>query len=154
MKINVRFVLVAVVLACVAALGFTHGAWAGSLKNGTVPSCASVIYSTGNTCYASATGSGFMMMDFNLVDEGPVPGSLNFGPGVDLETNGNLIEVCFPDVDTPPVGNIWRWMSSADWLREYNSVQPGSWFYWPTYHKDGNLTCTNTWDSGIYTIEY
>jgi len=162
MKRNLRFLIFGLVLACVAALGFSHGAWAGPLMNGTVPSCntfaanldTSDIGDTITTCHATATGDGFSMSDQNLADEGMVPGSLNFGPAVDLETNGNLVEVCFFDVDTPPVGNIWHWMTPADWLNEYHTVQPGSWVYWPTYHKAGNLTCTRTWDSGIYTIEY
>jgi hypothetical protein len=156
MKINVRFVIVAVVLACIAALGFSRGAWAGPLMQGSVPSCATSLTGSGSltTCNATVTSSGVVTVtDIALTNEGPVPGSLNFGPGVLLEANGNLVEVCFPDIDVPPVGNIFRWMSTADWRAEYNAVEAGRWVYWPTYHK-GNLTCTSTWASGIYTIEY
>jgi hypothetical protein len=160
MKINLRFLIFGVILACIAALGFSRGAWAGPLMQGTVPNCAAS--QTGSepltTCSATvdSQGGGVTVTDIALPeDDYPLPpGSLNFGPAVLLEANGNLVEVCFPDIDTPPVGNIWRWMSSADWLKEYSTVEPGRWVYWPTYHKTGGLTCTMTWASGIYTIEY
>jgi hypothetical protein len=154
MKTNLRLILAGVVIACLAALGFSHGAWAGPLMQGTVPSCPQTITSTGSICFASAIGSGFILSDQDLAAEGPVPGSLNFGPGVNLVANGNLVTICFPDIDTPPVGNIWHWMSSADWLNDYKTVEPGRWVYWPTYHTTGGLTCTSTWADGIYTIVY
>jgi hypothetical protein len=156
MKTNLRLILAAVVLAGILALGFNHGAWAGSLRQGTVPSCMITITATGSTCRASATGSGFIMSDTGLAEDvyPMVPGSLNFGPAVDLTANGGLVEVCFPDIDTPAVGNIWHWMTAADWLAEYKTIEPGRWVYWPTYHKAGGLTCTMTEADGIYTIEY
>ena len=160
MKINLRFVVFGVILACIAALGFSHGAWAGPLMNGTVPECPPSTTGNGETCYVSAsatgTGSDFTITDVPLpADQFPIPpGSLNFGPAVDLEGNGDLVVLCFPDIDTPPVGNLWRWMSPADWLHEYNSVEPGRWVYWPTFHTTNGQTCTNTYDNGIYTISY
>ena len=156
MKTTARFLVIGIILACIAALGFSHGVWAGPLMQGTVPNCQITITATGSTCRASAIGSDFIMSDTALAEDiyPMVPGSLNFGPAVDLTTNGNLVTVCFPDIDTPPVGNIWRWMTSADWLAEYKTIQPDQWVYWPTYHTSDGLTCTNTYASGIYTIEY
>ena len=145
MKINMRFVIFGVILACVAALGFSRGAWAGPLMDGTVPSCYTTIYVTGHTCNASAIGSGFSLTDVPLPESKfpLVPGSLNFGPGVNFVSNGNLVTICFPDVDTPPVGNVWHWNTvSAEWV------------YWPTFHTAPGLTCTYTATDGIYTIEY
>jgi hypothetical protein len=159
MKINSRFIFGAVIIALIAALGFNHGAWAGPLMAGTVPDCAESLTGSNplTTCDAITTSQGGTVTVTDIAlpgDQYPlVPGSLNFGPAVDLQTGGNLTEVCFPDIDTPPVGNIWRWISADGWLAEYNSIQAGSWVYWPTYHK-GNLTCTMTSASGIYTIEY
>ena len=39
MKNSVRFIVVALILAGVAALGFSRGAWAGPFMQGTVPFC-------------------------------------------------------------------------------------------------------------------
>jgi hypothetical protein len=160
MKINVRFVVVAVVLACIAGLGFSRGAWAGPLMQGTVPSCDSSLtgYVSLTTCNSTVTSQGgdVTVTDIPLPEDDfpPIPGSKNSGPAVLVEGNGNLVEICFPDIDVPPVGNIFRWMSPADWLKEYNAVEAGRWVYQPTYHKATGLTCTMSWDSGIYTIEY
>ena len=156
MKTNLRLILAGTLLACIAALGFSRGAWAGPLMQGTVPSCLTSISETGSTCHASGTGNGFTLTDTALPEDiyPMVPGSLNFGPAVLLEANGTSVVVCFPDIDTPPVGNIWRWMSSADWLAEYKTIEPGRWVYWPTFHTTDGMTCTNTYASGIYTIEY
>ena len=149
MKTNLRFILAAVLLACIAALGFSHGVWAGPLMQGTVPTCPTTLTGSGKltTCEATvdSLGGGVTVTDTALSETVyPLPPrSLNFGPAVDVTTNGNLVILCFPDIDTPPVGNIWYWLESA-----------GKWVYWPSYHTSDGLTCTLTGTSGIYTIEY
>ena len=148
MKTNLRFILIGVLIAVVAALGLSHGAWASPLMQvGTVPNCVTSENATGTTCYATATGGNFTLTDVAMPgNDTSVPGAKNNGPAVDLETNGNLITLCFPDTDTPPVGNIYYWVATAT---------PGYWQYWPTYHTTNpSMSCTLTSLSGIYTIVY
>lgn len=158
MKINSRLIVLAIVLACVAALGVSQGAWAGPLMQGTVPSCPTTQSGSGtlSTCNVTGSGNGNYTITEVPLSEGEypmVPGAKNFGPAVNLTSEKILVEICFPD--PTGVGNIFHWMTAADWTTYFGASQDAMWVYWPTYHKAAEgLTCTQTWIGGIYTIEY
>ncbi len=171
MKISIRFIFAAVLVASIAALGFSHGAWAKPAAAGTVPACpiSDTRYNRGGLKTCSSVdnvagvprGGSATVTEIDLTPYGLVPGSSNFGPGVNvviLDSNGKpvpvaLVQICFPD--PTGVGNIFHWMSGADWRTYYKGGGAGRWVFWPTYHnKAAGLTCTLTWLTGVYTIEY
>jgi len=172
MKTNYRFILAAVILACIAALGFSRGAWAGPLSVGTVPSCPTTgtIYAKGKitTCHAvvralyvpngfSVTSSEIDISSLGL----PRHGKVTFGVQVTV-LNANkqpvnilLNSVCFPD----PTGKgiIFRYFSNSDWRTFYNNNEPGRWVVSPTFNQinsPAGYTCTISWLPGIFTIVY
>jgi hypothetical protein len=172
MKTNFRFIMAAVILACIAALGFSRGAWAGPLSLGTVPSCPTTgtIYTKGKitTCHAVVqalyipTGFSVTSSEIDISSLGlPRNGKFTFGVQVTV-LNANKqpvyilpVNVCFPD----PTGKgiIFRYFPSADWRNFYNSNESGRWVVSPTFNQinsPAGYTCTHTWLPGIYTIVY
>ena len=173
MKTNYRFILAAVLLACIAALGFSHKAWAGPLSQGTVPTCPTTgtIYARGKitTCHAvvqalyvpigfSVTSSEIDITSLGL----PRHGTVTFGVQVTV-LNANKkpvyilpINVCFPDPSGK--GIIYRYFSNTDWRSFYNSPnEKGRWVVSPTFNQRNSpagYTCTRTWLPGIFTIVY
>lgn len=166
MKTNVRFVVAAIILASIAALGFSRGAWAGPLMEGTVPTCPSsgsgATGITVDTCFSSVTvdanGYTLVVTEIDITQFGMAPGAHFFGPGVNvliLDKNNNpvdgvLVEVCF--ADPTAAGIIYRWWSTADWQKWFSTADAARWAISPTYYKTGGLTCTQSWLSGNYTI--
>jgi len=169
MKISSRLIIAALILACIATLGFSRAAWAGPLANGTVPSCQTTVTvnqpGTMNTCSSSVdvggipAGGSASVAEVDISTYPPVPGAKFFGPAVDVtvsDANLNevpaLIEVCFPD--PTGMGLIYRWWTTSDWQTYYNSTEPARWVLSPTYYKAGGLTCTRSWLPGVFTIIY
>jgi hypothetical protein len=172
MKNNLRFILAALLLACIAALGVSHGAWAGPLAHGTVPSCPTTgtIYKRGNivTCHALvevkylSRGGSVTSTEIDISSLGlPRHGKSSFGVQITLSGNNHrsfpsmLINVCFPD----PTGKgiIYRYWSNPDWRTYYKSNEKGRWVVSPSFHRMQShigYTCTQTWLPGIYTIVY
>ena len=172
MKTNLRFILAAVVLACIAALGFSHGAWAGPLAAGTVPACPSTgtISSRGSitTCRALVIGNwiprGFSVTstEIDISSLGlPRHGKSSFGVQISFADKNNkpfpfmLVSVCFPD----PTGKgiIFRYWPKPDWNTYFKTNEPGRWVVSPTFHITQNsvgYACTQTWLPGIYTVVY
>ena len=151
MKNNMRFIMAAIILALVAALGFSHGVWAGQLNAGTVPSCpTSGVGGTFTTCNATITGINTLITDVpmptdpNGIDIIPA-GSKNDGPAVSLLNSAAGTVLCFPDPDVRPVfGDIFFWNTTTS-----------TWVYVPSFSKvNPNMTCIYTFTDGIYTIEY
>jgi hypothetical protein len=150
-------------------LGFSHGAWAGPLANGTVPDCQTSITGgdsgTMNTCHSTVNVGGFpaggsaSVTEVDITTYPPVPGAKFFGMAVDVTVSDAdlndvpaLIEVCFPD--PTGMGLIYRWWTASDWQTYYNTVEPAKWVLSPTYYKAGGLTCTQSWLPGVFTIIY
>ena len=162
MKTKIRFVVAAVILAAVAALGFGHGAWAGPLMEGTVPGCS------GDSCYVSADfgnlPGGFSASLVDNPDLGdfwsPVPGG--GGPIITLvvlDAAGNPVEapglmtLCFPN--PTGVSGLFRWWSTADFLRWFGVAnEPGRWMAVPTYETTDGQVCTSTWITGTFSEIY
>ena len=160
MKINVRFVFAAVLIASIAALGINHGAWAKPADHhGTVPPCqTSDTRTTGGvlkTCSSLVTvtyvpyGGSATVTEINPGQYGKAPKPRNFGPGVNIvvldrhnkPVQSDLVIVCFPD----PTGKglIYYWLSQRGWVLS------------PTYHdKKAGLTCTLSWFTGVFAIAY
>ncbi len=171
MKKNFRFVVAAVILAAVAVLGFSRGAWAGPLMAGTVPGCS--MSDTGHgepldTCYSNATFYGGLPSGWTatLTDYGnnsalypnPVPGG--GGPLVRLnvvDAAGNnvllpgLMTLCFPDPTGMSV--IFRWWTASDYIAVFGSSGPEGWRVAPSYNANG-LVCTQTFMTGIFREIY
>ena len=172
MNKNLRFILAAVLLAGIAALGFSHGAWAGPLADGTVPSCPSTgtIYTRGIivTCRALVEvrwlprGFSVTSTEIDISSLGlPRHGTSSFGVQITLSDNNHrsfpflLVSVCFPDPTRK--GIIYRYWPKADWHDYFKSNEAGRWVVSPTFHMTKNsvgYTCTQTWLPGIYTIVY
>jgi len=168
MKNNLRFILAAVLLACIAALGFSHGAWAGPLANGTVPTCPTTgtISTKGSitTCHALVVvqyiprGFSVTSTEIDISSLGlPRHGKFPFGVQISFSNNSHrgipfmMVSVCFPD----PTGKgiIYRYWPNADWNSFFKSNEKSRWVVSPTFHRNG-YTCTQTWLPGIYTIVY
>jgi len=171
MKSNLRFLIFGVILACIIALGFSRGAWAGPLMQGTVPGCGmSDTGSSGeslDTCYATTTftslpgGFTASLVDLPQGLDLPNPVSDGGGPIIDLvvtDEDGNAVEaptlmtVCFPDPTGVSVS--FRWWSTADFLKWFGVAgQPGRWVVTPVFHT-GGVVCTYTWVTGIFREIY
>ena len=172
MKTNLRVILVAVVLAGVAALAFRHPVWATPSADGTMSGCptsASTHIIRGYMSTCSSHVYVFWLPLFGSVSDteidlspyGPVPGSKNYGPGVNIafyDVNQKPVDigwfqVCF--TDPTGVGMIYRWWSSADWRTHFQSNESGHWFVSPTYHNQKTgLSCSTFWKTGVFTIVY
>jgi hypothetical protein len=172
MKINLRFIIAGLILASIAALGFSHGAWAGPLASGTVPTCptSGTINTRGSitTCHAQVMalyiprGFSVTSTEIDISSLGlPRHGTSSFGVQITFSDKNHrsipfmLVSVCFPD----PTGKgiIYRYWPNADWRTYYKSNEPGRWVVSPTFHGTKSLagyTCTLTWLPGIYTIVY
>jgi hypothetical protein len=172
MKTNYRLILAAVILACIAALGFSHSVWAGPLSAGTVPSCpiTGTIYTKGKitTCHAVVQayyvpkGYSVTSTEIDISSLGlPRRGKFTYGVQVTVlnaskqPVNVLLNSVCFPD----PTGQgiIFRYFTKSDWLTFYHSNEPGRWVVSPTYHQinsPAGYTCTINWLPGTFTIVY
>jgi hypothetical protein len=175
MKIGLRFVFAALLIACVAALGFNNhvSAVTTSVPPPVVPtatptpSCPTYATETQNgtlaICSASVdvkanipAGGVAKVSQVNLYQFPPVPGQGNYSTGVNvaiLDQNSNpvnaLIDVCFPDAGG--YGFVYRWVTASEWKAWYNVVQDSSWFLWPTTHKAG-LTCAKSWVTGTFAL--
>jgi hypothetical protein len=172
MKNSARFIVAALILAGVAALGFSRGAWAGPFMQGTVPSCPTTDSTPGGgfdvicNSYVQAylvsptytvTATETDITPFGLPPEGQFTNGVNV---TFTDQNGNpvpelLIDVCFPD--PTGAGVIYRYWTTADWMTYFNSNEPGRWVVSPTFNEaedPAGFTCTETWNSGIYTIVY
>jgi hypothetical protein len=175
MKNNVRFIVVALILAGVAALGFSRGAWAGPFMQGTVPFCPTTgtIYVNGQIVLCSSdvlvqglqglpAGFHVTSTETDVFSFGLPPGG-QFTHGVELtyfDNNNNPVPeleviVCFPDPSG--AGLIYRWWTPADWLTYYNIDEPGRWVVSPTFNGSENpagFTCTESKLPGVYMIVY
>ena len=170
MNTKIRFILVAVLVASIVAVGTTHGAWAKPGTAGTVPNCPLTNSQTSDgsltTCSSAVVvsgvpfGGGITVTEIDLSPYGYAPGSVNYGPGVSIEIKDKdntpvqeaLLKVCFPDPTN--AGMIYRWWSSADLEEYYHVDQPGKWLVSPTFYDKSGLTCTLSWLTGILTIVY
>ena len=170
MKTSLRFIFFALILALIATLGLSRGAWAGPLSQGTVPSCPrddDLSASSGRmeTCSASVDvqglpeGGSASIEEEDISSYSSVPGAKFTGMAIDIyvgDADGNdspaRLEVCFPD--PTGMGLIYRWWTSAEWQAYYALADSDRWVLSPTYYKVGGLTCTLSWMPGVFTIVY
>ncbi|HVM71711.1 MAG TPA: hypothetical protein VMT91_08130 [Anaerolineales bacterium] len=170
MKTNLRLFLAAVVLAGVAALAFRPPVWAApsargmesgcpgsastKIIRGYMQTCSSRVYVFWLPLFGSVNDS-----EIDLSPYGLVPGSKNYGPGVNIsfydmnkeQVDFGWFQVCFPDPGG--VGTIYRWWSSYEWSRYFQSNESGHWFASPTYHNpQTGYSCSTFWSTGVFTI--
>ena len=170
MKTNIRFVVAAVILAAVAALSFSRGAWAGPLMAGTVPGCGMSDTGSGDldTCYANVDFAGLPGgLNATLTDYGNhsslFPNPVSDGGGgplvalVVVDAAGNevqapaLMTLCFPD--PTGVSIIFRWWTVSDWKTYYGVDQAAGWMFYPSFRTNGQV-CSNTWLTGVFREIY
>jgi hypothetical protein len=171
MKINLRFILAGLILACIAALGVSHGAWAGPLMHGTIPPCKTregSIRGIGNIilCHAiivveqlpkrsSVTATEINLREFELPPGGKydIGVAVTFGNENHKPDSGYEIDVCFP----VPSGVIYRYWTRDELRNYYRDTKRGRWIVSPTVNEAGDpagFSCTETRLAGIYAIVY
>lgn len=173
MKTNLRFILVAVVLACIAALGFSHVARADC---GTVP-CTPLsgdVSTAGGTINLGTvvvtvppdTGAGSVTATETTVTSADYPSDpsllrgyqVNSGAGVTItikDDQGNPLD----NISKPltisfanePGGAIYRWTTPSELAAMGLSGSVGTWLPFPGYIKDG-MICTQTFVPGLFAI--
>ena len=170
MKKIVRLVIVIVTVLSLTFLSVNHVAWAGPLRQGTVPCVPAYLGEdeNGNAVYTTCTaivsvpGGGGPAGDIHpyggSISYNEVNGVSPLGPGVRVEAKkldgtplyfvAPPIRICFPLYGG---GHVIRRWYPADQLTEmfHQTYTDGLWFTYPTFVEDGQM-CTWTYFLGLF----
>ncbi len=164
-----KFVIFAILIAALAALGLSRGVSAGSGYSGTSdPLCTPLDSNTSNEiilCTDSMTVEVQKAVGISVSVEAVSPDTtLPNAPGVNflglattisvVDSKGQpvkavFMQICFKDATK---ANVFRWWTQADFKTWFNAGGSGRWVYSPTYHTATGQSCTTNWLPGTFTI--